>query len=254
MILENQKNNNAPTDDDDGSDDEFIKTRKAEIFVDFLIKSDEIEGCVKFSDQEIVDQSLTFLGAGHISSSVAISMAVIYSAMHPEMQERAYREIAEVVGDSGEVTYDHMQKMEFVDRVLRETLRHAPTAPVVSRIVTADTSLDGVLVPAGTHILMSFANLHRHPKYWGPNADDFNPDNFLPENVAARHPFSYLPFSGGIRNCIANKYSLITLKSMYANLLMAYKFSTPLKMKDLEFHLDITMTITNPHLVEITQR
>lgn len=57
-------------------------------------------------------------------------------------------------------------------------------------------------IPAGTLILLAFHNLHRDPKVWGPEPDKFNPDHFLPEKAKDRHPYSYLPFSGGPRNCI----------------------------------------------------
>jgi hypothetical protein len=62
--------------------------------------------------------------------------------------------------------------------------------------------LDGVEIPAGITLLINFYTLHRRPDVWGDDAEEFNPDHFLPENVEKRHPYSFLPFSGGQRNCI----------------------------------------------------
>lgn len=58
------------------------------------------------------------------------------------------------------------------------------------------------MIPKGTKIGIVISKMHRDPNIWGPSCDKFDPDNFLPEKVAARHPYSYLPYSGGARNCI----------------------------------------------------
>lgn len=126
--------------------------------------------------------------------------------------------------------------------------------PLVARVILEDTELDGVLFPKGTYVLIPLSTIQRLPCYWGPDADKFNPDNFLPENVARRSPFSYLPFSAGSRSCIGQKFAMQSVKVMLINLLRNYKFSTSLKMEDLQFRADITLMIANPYPVEITRR
>jgi cytochrome P450 len=63
-------------------------------------------------------------------------------------------------------------------------------------------STDDFEIPAGITLLINFYTLHRRKDIWGDDAEEFNPDHFLPENVEKRHPYSFLPFSGGQRNCI----------------------------------------------------
>lgn len=199
-------------------------------------------------------------------------MCTIYLGMHPEIQERTYKEIIEVFGDSDEVTYEKLRKLQYVEMVLKETMRlgktpqymrgtfnkffhlSGPSVPLVSRVITDDIELDGVFFPKGTQVLMSISTIHRLEKYWGPDANKFNPDNFLPENVAKRNPFNYIPFSAGVRSCIGQKFAMLSLKIMLVNLLRLYKFMSPIEMDELEFRADITLMITNPYPVCISRR
>lgn len=67
---------------------------------------------------------------------------------------------------------------------------------------TADTAVSNCIIPRSSIIMMSIFNLHYRKDVWGDDADEFNPEHFLPEKANQRHPFCFLPFSGGPRNCI----------------------------------------------------
>uniref|UniRef100_A0A336LN05 CSON006010 protein n=1 Tax=Culicoides sonorensis TaxID=179676 RepID=A0A336LN05_CULSO len=256
-----ESNNNYVTDGngsgyDDEIQDNTFTNKKSEIFVDHLIKSRGVDD-VKFTDNQIRDHVLTILSAGNETTALGVSFASVFLAMHPDVQEKLYQEIKDVYGVEGNVpvTYENLRKLEYMDRVIKETLRLAPSVPLISRIMTEDTYFDnGLMLPKGTHTLVVIYALHRLKCYWGENADQFDPDNFLPEKVASRHPYCYLPFSSGIRNCIGQKYALLSMKVMLVNLLLAYKFTTPLKMEDLEFRLDVSLMLTNEYLIEINRR
>lgn len=109
-------------------------------------------------------------------------------------------------------------------------------------------------MPAGVGILIAIYATHHDKRIWGPDADKFNPDNFLPENVKKRHPFSYLPFSGGPRNCIGMKQGTFTVKTMLIHLLKAYKFTTDLKMETMRLKTNITIKLIGDHMVKIERR
>ncbi|XP_063708073.1 cytochrome P450 4c21-like isoform X2 [Culicoides brevitarsis] len=252
-LMENNNNGSESGFEEENCD----LSKKSEIFVDHLLKSKDANNVETFTDNQIRDHVLTILSAGNETTALGVSFGTLFLAMHPEVQERAYQEVKEVYGTTGDVpiTYENLRKLEYMDRVIKETLRLAPSVPLISRIMTEDTYFDnGVMLPKGTHTLVVIYALHRLKCYWGENADKFDPDNFLPEKVAARHPFCYLPFSSGIRNCIGQKYAVLSMKVMLVNLLLAYKFETPLKMEDLEFRLDVSLMLTNPYSIEITKR
>ena len=80
----------------------------------------------------------------------------------------------------------------------------------------------GYLIPAGMIVICSVATLHVDEEYY-PDPEKFNPDNFLPERVAARHPYAFLPFSAGPRSCIGQKFAMLEMKTILSYILRHYK-------------------------------
>ncbi len=103
-------------------------------------------------------------------------------------------------------------------------------------------------------LILSFHHLHRNKEVWGANADRFDPDNFLPENVASRHAYSYLPFSAGPRNCIGIKYGWSSVKTVISAIIRQYKFSTHLRFENIITKFEATLKIENRHLVTVERR
>lgn len=109
-------------------------------------------------------------------------------------------------------------------------------------------------VPRGVTVLISIYNLHHDKKIWGPNADLFNPDNFLPEAASQRHVCSFIPFSYGPRSCIGMKQGTLAIKTILVHLLKSYRFTTKYKMEDLQLKSNITLRLLNRHMVSIVRR
>ncbi|KPU79460.1 uncharacterized protein Dana_GF26231 [Drosophila ananassae] len=134
--------------------------------------------------------------------------------MFPQYQDIVFEELKKVFPDVEhfEVEYADLQKLEYLDRVLNETLRIIPPVPTVSRdLIEVIRLSNNVLVPKGVSFVVDIFHIHRNKEYWGPNAETFNPDNFLADNVRGRHPYAFLPFSKGRRNCIAAKITTFTI-------------------------------------------
>uniref|UniRef100_A0A1B0D9C5 Uncharacterized protein n=1 Tax=Phlebotomus papatasi TaxID=29031 RepID=A0A1B0D9C5_PHLPP len=109
-------------------------------------------------------------------------------------------------------------------------------------------------VPSGTMIGVPFIRMNRDPVAFGPNPELFNPDNFLPERVSKRHPYQYMPFSCGPRNCIGMIYGLFSVRTIVAMMMMNFKISTRMKFQDIKVVYNITLRITNENLVNLTPR
>lgn len=157
--------------------------------------------------EEIKGECYNMVLAGIDTTAVTLHHALILLAMFPQYQDNVFDELKEVYPDSGdfEVEYEELQKLVYLDRVLNETLRLIPSAGITVRNSKEDFRLSNkVLVPKGVAIIVDIFNIHRNEDYWGPHAHIFNPDNFLPDNVRERHPYAFIPFSKGRRNCIGS--------------------------------------------------
>ncbi|MBY6679512.1 cytochrome P450 [Rhodococcus sp. BP-316] len=151
-------------------------------------------------------QIVTFLIAGHETTSGSLSFALYYLSRHPEMWARARAEVDEVWG-ADTPSFEQVAKLRFVRRVLDEGLRLWPTAPGYAREARHDTTVGGRPVAAGDWALVLIPGLHRDP-VWGPDPEVFDPDRFLSANVRARPPHAYKPFGTGERACIGRQFAL----------------------------------------------
>jgi len=203
----------------------------------------------------MISESLTMLLAGFETSAVTISNILTMFALHPEYQEKAFQEIRAIFPSNDTiVTAADLQHLPFTDCFIKETMRLAPTVPFTARQVKDDYYVGKLFVPAGTEVIISLYELQRNKKIWGEDAEIFNPDNFLPENVKARHAYSFLPFSNGTRNCIGKKYAEIVVRMFVVWLLRNYVFSTDLKLEDLHYKWMIVMKLKNGYPIKIQKR
>ncbi|XP_011706467.1 PREDICTED: cytochrome P450 4C1-like [Wasmannia auropunctata] len=109
--------------------------------------------------------------------------------------------------------------------------------------------LESYVVPAGTILYMFFYKVNRDPNFW-PNPDVFDPDRFLPEKIRNRHPYSYLPFSAGPRNCIGQRYAMLEIKAMIASLIHDFYLEPVDYLKDLSLRADIILRVAPPFRVK----
>ncbi|GHH00806.1 bifunctional cytochrome P450/NADPH--P450 reductase [Streptomyces lanatus] len=184
----------------------------------------------------IRNQVITFLIAGHETTSGAMSFALYYLAKHPTALERVRREVDELWGDQADPdpAYDEIGRLTYTRQVLNEALRLWPTAAVFSRQAREDTLLGGrIPLRAGQSALVLTPMLHRQP-VWGDNPELFDPARFTPEAEEARPVHAFKPFGTGERACIGRQFALHEATMLLAMLVHRYR---------LHDHADYRLTV-----------
>ncbi|PAV80757.1 hypothetical protein WR25_03340 isoform H [Diploscapter pachys] len=186
-----------------------IKERKMEIaqgniqerngkktFLDMLLT---LEG---LTDRDIQDEVDTFMFEGHDTTSSGTCWILWCLACHPHLQEKVHEEIYSIFGDSDrDMENEDLPKLPYFDRFIRECIRFRPPVPIIQRLLNNDFKMGGKTIPKGAFILISPMLQHHNPEIF-PDPEKFDPDRFLSENISSRHPYDYIPFSAGPRNCV----------------------------------------------------
>ncbi|XP_023169188.2 probable cytochrome P450 313a4 [Drosophila hydei] len=210
-----------------------------------------------FTWKNVEDESSVIVFGAFETTANTVAYTLMLLAMFPMYQEKAFEEILSLFPDSGdfEVTYKDTQQMVYLDLIINESMRVMPPVPIVSRQTSEDVLLSsGVVVPKGVQIAINIFYLHRSKQIWGDDAETFNPEHFLPHNLQSKHPYAYIPFTKGIRNCIGWRYALISAKVTLAKLLRNFKFSTSFKFEDLYFVEDITIKLKTVPQLQVQRR
>lgn len=203
------------------------------------------------NQNQIHDSISTIVGAGFETLSNSTAHCILFLAMHPDVQDRAYEEIISVFpNDDIEITQDSLTKLNYTECVMKETLRLTPTAHVIARETMDNFDLlPGENIKKGSIIAINIYALHRNKKYW-KEAEKFKPERFLEE----KDQKCYIPFSSGKRNCIGYRYVIASFKIMLIKLLKNYKFTTNLKYDEIKFDRQIALKLDGKHLVMIEKR
>ncbi|MGW4290464.1 bifunctional cytochrome P450/NADPH--P450 reductase [Streptomyces sp. NPDC004673] len=189
----------------------------------------------------IRNQVITFLIAGHETTSGAMSFALYYLAKHPAVLRLVQREADALWGDTAdpEPSYDDIGKLTYTRQVLNEALRLWPTAAAFSREAREDTLLGGrVPLRAGQAVSVLVPMLHRQP-VWGDNPELFDPDRFTAEAEAERPVHAFKPFGTGERACIGRQFALHEATMLLAMLVHRYRLHD-----HADYALDIKETLT----------
>ncbi|MGW0652410.1 cytochrome P450 [Streptomyces umbrinus] len=184
----------------------------------------------------IRNQVITFLIAGHETTSGAMSFALYYLAKHPAVLQLVQREVDALWGGTAdpEPTFDEVGQLAYTRQVLNEALRLWPTAAVFGRHAREDTLLGGrIPLSAGQGVMVLAPMLHRQP-VWGDNPELFDPSRFTPEAEAARSPHAFKPFGTGERACIGRQFALHEATMLLAMIVHRYR---------LHDHADYRLTV-----------
>jgi cytochrome P450 / NADPH-cytochrome P450 reductase len=232
--------------------DEVIQARKAggpeAIAAHHDLLSLMLTGVDKQSGEGLADQTIryeiiTFLIAGHETTSGLLSFAIYFLLKHPDIVARAYGEVDSVLGSDLSVlpTYEQVHQLTYISQILKESLRLWPTAPAFTRHALQDTTLDGKYNITPEDIFMVLIPmLHRDKTVWGDDAEEFNPDHFSPEAERARPANAFKPFGSGQRACIGREFALQEAALVLGMLLQRFEF---IDFENYQLQLKQTLTI-----------
>ncbi|XP_067675595.1 cytochrome P450 3A29-like [Haliotis asinina] len=170
------------------------------------------------STEEVVAQCILFFVAGYETTGSSLSFISYNLAMHPDVQEKAYREIKEMLGNE-EPNYDNIGKLKYLDNVMTETLRLYPPAYIFDRTVSETAQIKGLTFTKGQSIFIPVMAIHRNPQLYE------NPDSFKPERYQDQEKnMAFQAFGFGPRTCIGMRLALLELKVALIHVLKAVRF------------------------------
>ncbi|XP_043284585.1 cytochrome P450 9e2-like [Venturia canescens] len=196
--------------------------------IQLMMKSGEkvSEGSRSMTTSDMTAQALTFFFGGFDSTTTAMCLIAHEIAVDSEVQAKLRNEIDSVLAEThGNVTYEVIKQMQYLDAVVSETLRLYPINLFLERVCTKSFELPPALpggkpitIEPGQNVWFPTFSVHRDPKYY-INPDKFDPERFTGCAKSHVNPFTYIPFGIGPRMCIANRLALLEIKVFFFNLL-----------------------------------
>ena len=206
--------------------------------LDALLWAVDAETGERLSEQQQRDELLTIAAAGHETTANALSWTWYLLATHPDVCARLQKELAAVLGGRAP-TMEDLPRLLFTRAVFEESLRLYPPAPAVQRRAVRDTMVGGQPLTAGSIVLVSLWNLHRHPAFW-EQPERFNPDRFAGDRTGSDHHVAFLPFGSGPRTCVGNHFAMVEGVLLLALIAQRYEL-TLLPGQRVEMELAVTL-------------
>lgn len=231
--------------------DDVIRKRRAAPtqgmdLLNLMLDARDPETDQRLDDANIRNQVITFLIAGHETTSGLLTFTLYELLRNPGVLAQAYAEVDAVLPGDAPPIYADLARMPVLDRVLKETLRLWPTAPAFAVAPFDDAVIGGrYRLRKNRRISVVLTALHRDPKVW-THPERFDIDRFLPENEAKLPAHAYMPFGHGERACIGRQFALTEAKLALALMLRNFAFHDPF---DYQFRLKETLTIKPDNFV-----
>ncbi len=162
------------------------------------------------------DQMMSFLFTGRETTAAVLSWVWFLLAQHPEAEARLHQELDRVLDGRPPARAD-LEHLPFLGQVVNETLRLYPPVWSFLRETTRPEIFSGYALPSGSTLHICPYSIHRHPDFWD-EPEKFDPERFTPEREAARHPFAYVPFGAGPRQCIGKYTALLEAQLIVAGI------------------------------------
>jgi cytochrome P450 len=173
------------------------------------------------SDQQLRDEVITLLLAGHETTALNLSWTWYLLAQNPEVEAKLHAELDAVLGGRLPSARD-IAKLQYTDRVIRETLRLYPPAWRIFRRTEEPFTIGDYALPAGSNIVLSQWVTQRDPR-WFSEPERFYPDRWSEETAAKLPRFAYFPFGGGPRVCIGAGFAMMEATLLLATIAQRFR-------------------------------
>ncbi|KAK8724371.1 hypothetical protein OTU49_011359, partial [Cherax quadricarinatus] len=233
-------------------EEDVLGKKKRLAFLDLLLEFSKVNP--EFTEEEMQKEVNTFMFAGHDTTATGINWILYTLGLHPHIQTRVQEELDDIFGSSDRpVTVDDVRLMKYTEMCIKETFRIFPPVPITCRQINEDIVINKYRIPAGTTIKTIIYKLHRDPEQF-PDPEVFDPDRFLLENVNKRHPYSYVPFSAGPRNCIGQKFAMLEIKIVLSNILRKFRVQSVVPRDQLKIVAETVLRPVGGNIVKLFPR
>jgi cytochrome P450 len=219
--------------------------------IDYLLSSKNL------SDIELRDHSVTFMFAGHETTSNSLQWMLALLATRREIQNKLFEELCEVMGKGKSVDIDTLRQCQYLNNVVKESLRVLPTAPLIAKSLLVDDVLpySKTVVPKGETVVISIYHIHRNKHIYGDDAEEFRPERWEDADLERRcGSCGYIPFSVGKRNCIGKDFALNELCVLLGTIVRNFSFAFAEGETFPKHKLHVTLRLQSGYKLEFAHR
>lgn len=227
------------------------KRRKA--FLDSLL--DEHFTNAQFTEQDIREEVDTFMFEGHDTTAMAISWTLHLIGLHKEVLANCHKELDQIFRTDRDraINMSDLRQMKYLEACIKESLRLYPSVPFIGRHLNENIKVNGYTVPKGVTCLVVLYQVHRDPQYF-PQPEVYRPERFMDSVQSGRHPFAFVPFSAGARNCVGQKFALLEEKTFLATVLRRYSLESLNHSDEIKVAPEMVIRPKTPIAIRFTQR
>ncbi len=199
-------------------------TGKADDLLDHMLKAEDAETGRRMTPEELLHNMQFFIVAGHETTALALSWALLLLAGDQEVQERAREQALAALEGAPAAGAEHVANAPYVRQVIDEAMRLYPPVGLLARNVLEHDVLAGREVRPNDILFLPIYALHRHRMWWD-DPDAFDPDNFAPERVQNRERYLHIPFGAGPRICVGANFAMMQAHIILTTVLARFRFA-----------------------------
>ena len=195
----------------------------------------------------------TFMFEGHDTTASSISWTLYLLSLNQDVQRKVQAEVDAAWKADDKSLENVLANLNYLECVIKESLRLYPPVALYGRILEEDTIMGGESIPKGTNMMVATYGLHMDEKYW-TKPEEFIPDRFMEDEFLKRHPFQYLPFSAGPRNCIGQRFAMMEEKLILFNVLRHFSFTTNQSIDQVKLQEQLILRSSNGLWLNVFRR